>query len=228
MDSKKIILPNGKVVEGDVGKRIIDVIPDDINLLVAKVNDKLLDLTSVIKEDFGEIREATRVKPEEEMIEFTPQIDPTSKKKEPYNILVMINGVGFGTNKGEKFLVPRRLATEVYRLISEVNAVLHAHPFYCVLRSLLDDSDVVTSYTSEGAMFLPEFSFCEGEPGSKELADAVTYAMTKYHTTAVVVRGHGIFCVGRTMDEAYLRCVVAEHECKLWYYRHMVDIHGDS
>ncbi|MHA1469506.1 MAG: hypothetical protein ACTSSP_02960 [Candidatus Asgardarchaeia archaeon] len=56
MDSKKIILPNGKVVEGDVGKRIIDVIPDDINLLVAKVNDKLLDLTSVIKEDFGEIK----------------------------------------------------------------------------------------------------------------------------------------------------------------------------
>ena len=116
----------------------------------------------------------------------------------------------------------------IYRLISEVNAVLHAHPFYCVLRSLLDDSDVVTSYTSEGAMFLPEFSFCEGEPGSQELADAVTYSMTKYHTTAVVVRGHGIFCVGRTMDEAYLRCVVAEHECKLWYYRHMVDIHGDS
>lgn len=69
--------------------------------------------------DFGEIREETKVKTGEKMIEFTPQIDPSSKKKKPYNIFVQINGVGFGTNKGEKFKVPTRLAKEVYRLISE-------------------------------------------------------------------------------------------------------------
>ena len=69
--------------------------------------------------DFGEIRESTKVKLGEEMVVFTPQIDPTSKKKTPYNILVMINGVGFGTNKGEKFNVPKRLVHEVYRLICD-------------------------------------------------------------------------------------------------------------
>ena len=69
--------------------------------------------------DFGEIVEPIRVRPGEEMVEFTPQIDPTSKKKKPYHIFVMIDGVGFGTNKGEKFLVPKRLAAEVYRLINE-------------------------------------------------------------------------------------------------------------
>jgi threonyl-tRNA synthetase len=46
----KIVLPGGKIIEGKIGMRIIDLVKDR-NILVAKVDGKLLDLSSVLEED---------------------------------------------------------------------------------------------------------------------------------------------------------------------------------
>ncbi|MGQ4913744.1 MAG: threonine--tRNA ligase [Candidatus Asgardarchaeia archaeon] len=52
----KIILPNGKEYDCEVGKSIIECIPKNKDFLVAKVNGKkLVDLTAEIKEDFERI-----------------------------------------------------------------------------------------------------------------------------------------------------------------------------
>ncbi len=47
----KIRFPNGKVVEGEIGKKIIDYVGKDRRYLVARIGDKLVDLTSTITED---------------------------------------------------------------------------------------------------------------------------------------------------------------------------------
>ena len=55
VSSKKIILPNGKTIEGEVGKTILEVVHENPKYLVAKTNGKLIDLSSVITNDFGDI-----------------------------------------------------------------------------------------------------------------------------------------------------------------------------
>ncbi|MEM0295363.1 MAG: threonine--tRNA ligase [Candidatus Korarchaeum sp.] len=51
----KVILPDGTLLNAEEGRRIIDVIPKGIGL-VAKASGKLLDLSTVIREELEEIR----------------------------------------------------------------------------------------------------------------------------------------------------------------------------
>ncbi|RLG22891.1 hypothetical protein DRN72_00530 [Methanosarcinales archaeon] len=99
----------------------------------------------------------------------------------------------------------------------DVSSVIHVHPFYCILCSMIFQEDFVESRT-EGRIFLKKIAFCEGKAGSWELANSVVQSLRRFDTTAVVARGHGLFCIGSSIDDAYLRCVVAENECKLWYH----------
>ncbi|MHA1617535.1 MAG: threonine--tRNA ligase [Candidatus Njordarchaeales archaeon] len=49
MSHAQILLPNGEILEGEIGKRIVDIIPRGSGI-VAKVNGKLVDLAEVIRE----------------------------------------------------------------------------------------------------------------------------------------------------------------------------------
>lgn len=106
-----------------------------------------------------------------------------------------------------------RVHREVYKKTAHC-AIVHAHPPAAVALSLLRDE--VHPEDSEGKMFCPVIMVVGGEPGSQEIADSVSDAMSR--SNLVIARGHGTFAAGKTLDEAYILTSLAEHACRvLWY-----------
>jgi L-fuculose-phosphate aldolase len=116
--------------------------------------------------------------------------------------------------------VPPGASTE-YRVHREVykktphRAIVHAHPPASVALSLVRDE--IRPEDSEGIMFCPVIPVVTGEPGSQEVADTVSSALV--HAKLVIARGHGTFAAGETLDEAYLYTSLAEHACRVLYFK---------
>jgi L-fuculose-phosphate aldolase len=111
---------------------------------------------------------------------------------------------------------PEKVSTE-YRVHREIykktphSAVVHAHPPHAVAASLVFDE--IKPEDSEGVLLCPKISVVGGAPGSQEIADNVAGALLG--SNLVVVRGHGTFAAGRTLDEAYIFTSLAEHSCRV-------------
>jgi L-fuculose-phosphate aldolase len=112
--------------------------------------------------------------------------------------------------------IPRNASSEhrvhlaVYRR-SPHEAIVHAHPQAAIGASLVMDR--IVPEDSEGVMFCPEIPVVGGAPGSQELADNVAGVLSG--AKLVIVRGHGTFAAGRTLDEAYQFTSLAEHSCRV-------------
>lgn len=103
-----------------------------------------------------------------------------------------------------------RVHREVYRKTPH-RAIVHAHPPAAVALSLVRDE--ILPEDSEGFMFCPVIPVVSGEPGSQEIADAVSDVLVSLKL--VIARGHGTFAAGKTLDEAYLYTSLAEHACRV-------------
>jgi L-fuculose-phosphate aldolase len=103
-----------------------------------------------------------------------------------------------------------RVHREVYRKTS-YRAIVHAHPPAAIAASLVLDR--IVPEDSEGLMFCPVIPVVTGAPGSQELADNVASALTS--SPLAIVRGHGSFAAGKSLDEAYLYTSLAEHSCRV-------------
>jgi L-fuculose-phosphate aldolase len=90
-------------------------------------------------------------------------------------------------------------------------AIVHAHPPAAIAASLLMDR--IVPEDSEGLMFCPEIPVVKGAPGSQEIADNVAAVLSR--GKLVVVRGHGTFAAGKTLDKAYQLTSLAEHSCRV-------------
>jgi L-fuculose-phosphate aldolase len=107
-----------------------------------------------------------------------------------------------------------RVHREVYRKTPH-RVIVHAHPQAAVALSLVRDE--VRPEDSEGIMFCPVIPVVSGAPGSQEIADTVSDALV--NVKLVIARGHGTFAAGRTLDEAYLYTSLAEHACRVLYFK---------
>ena len=103
-----------------------------------------------------------------------------------------------------------RVHLEVYKQTSH-EAVVHAHPPYAIAASLVMDE--IVPEDSEGRMFCPKIPVVQGAPGSQEIAENVTRSLIS--SKLVIVRGHGTFAAGKTLDEAYLYTSLVEHSCRI-------------
>jgi len=103
-----------------------------------------------------------------------------------------------------------RVHREVYKLTRHL-AIVHAHPPAAIAASLVLDR--IVPEDSEGQMLCPVIPVVTGAPGSQEIADNVAAALLG--TKLVMVRGHGSFAAGNTLDEAYLYTSLAEHACRV-------------
>lgn len=108
---------------------------------------------------------------------------------------------------------------EIYRSTSAL-AVIHAHPPYAVAESLMVRGKNIKPLDCEGLYFLHEIPIVEGEAGSKQLAECVVGALQD--RKGVIVRGHGTFAIGKTLEEAYIVTSMIEHSCKVKYLCSMV------
>jgi len=103
-----------------------------------------------------------------------------------------------------------RVHIAVYKQ-STYQAIVHAHPQAAIAASLV--MDTIIPEDSEGRMFCPEIPVVSGAPGSQEIADNVASALS--NAKMVIVRGHGTFAAGKTLDEAYQFTSLAEHSCRV-------------
>jgi L-fuculose-phosphate aldolase len=103
-----------------------------------------------------------------------------------------------------------RVHREIYAR-TDAQALVHAHPSYAVSASLMACSDQLTPIDSEGKMFAPMIPIVTGEPGTQELAARVCDALM--HAQGCIAKGHGTFCIGETLEQAYLVSSLIEHSC---------------
>jgi L-fuculose-phosphate aldolase len=103
----------------------------------------------------------------------------------------------------------------IYKHISAL-AIMHVHPAFAVIESMLIDTESIVPINIEGEHFLHEIPLVKGAPGTAELADNVAHALIGHK--GVIVTGHGTFAIGNTLDEAYFITALIEQSCKLKYY----------
>ena len=103
-----------------------------------------------------------------------------------------------------------RVHLEVYRKTG-YEAVVHAHPPHAIAASLVLDE--IIPEDSEGKMLCPTIPVVQGAPGSQEIAEHVSCALLS--SKLVIVRGHGTFAAGKSLDEAYVYTSLAEHSCRV-------------
>ncbi len=95
-------------------------------------------------------------------------------------------------------------------------SVIHAHPFFSVIESMLVESEPIVPINIEGEYFLHEIPVVKGASGSQELADNAAQALGSHK--GVIVYGHGTFAAGKTLEEAYFVTALVEQSCKMKYY----------
>jgi L-fuculose-phosphate aldolase len=100
----------------------------------------------------------------------------------------------------------------IYRTTSAL-AVVHAHPRITVALSLFRDE--IIPLDSEGGLLLGRVPVVTARvpSGSPEVAEAVAQALAKQ--PVVVVRRHGSFAIGQTLEEAFQRTAVLEEACEI-------------
>ncbi|MEN3009084.1 class II aldolase/adducin family protein [Pseudothermotoga sp.] len=106
-----------------------------------------------------------------------------------------------------------RLHLEIYRNFPDVNAIVHAHPIYCGVLSILRlplpaVNETMLMYTN----FVPvsDYANC----GTEELAKNVVSAMKQ--SKAVIMANHGLVCAGSSLKQAFDMCETIER-CAMMY-----------
>jgi L-fuculose-phosphate aldolase len=114
--------------------------------------------------------------------------------------------------------------TDVHRAIynsTSALAIVHAHPPYSIVCSLLNDE--IMPMDAEGEYMLHKIPVVVVErlSGSKELETRVTETLQAYK--GLIVRGHGTFAIGKLLEEAYHVTCMIEATCTI---RYLVDLTG--
>jgi L-fuculose-phosphate aldolase len=113
-----------------------------------------------------------------------------------------------------------RVHREVYRKTRH-DAVVHAHPVHAVAASLVYDE--ILPRDSESELLCPVIPVVNGRPGSDDLARVVSDTLCL--SRLVLVRGHGTFAAGKTLDEAYILTSLAEHACRVLWLSEYLTVH---
>lgn len=131
---------------------------------------------------------------------------------EPSDIPVL-NLEGNIVEGSRKPSVEFRLHLEIYKNFPDINAVVHTHPIYCGVLSLLRIplpavNETMLMYTG----FVPVSDYANS--GTEELARNVVSAMKQ--SKAVIMANHGLVCAGDSLKQAFDMCETLER-CAMMY-----------
>ncbi|KNZ69620.1 class II aldolase/adducin family protein [Thermincola ferriacetica] len=117
----------------------------------------------------------------------------------------------------EHNLVSREIGVHraVY-LHTSAQALVHAHPIFATALSLVEDE--IEPIDAEGKYYLKKVPVLTVREtiGSAEVAEKLPLLLRE--NKIVVVKGHGTFAGGKTLEEAYQWTTSLEHACKILYY----------
>jgi len=124
--------------------------------------------------------------------------------------------------------IPREstIYTEIFKARPDVNAVVHSHAPMCVALSLADKTVGcvhMQSYRFEsGVPIYPRPIYILDEAEGADLARALDQA------SAVLIKGHGIVTVGKTIDEASMTALYMERTAKIQAVAHLLGFAGPT
>jgi L-fuculose-phosphate aldolase len=100
-------------------------------------------------------------------------------------------------------------------------AVAHAHPRTAVAMSL--SRDEIVPIDNEGSYLLKKIPVVAVEmaSGSPQMADTIAQALQEYKV--VMLRGHGSFATGQTLDEAFQWTSALEECCQIILAARLID-----
>ncbi len=103
-----------------------------------------------------------------------------------------------------------------YRVRSDIRALIHTHPTFCVVWSLL--SRVFPQETVGARETLGTVAWTSYHPtGSAQLAE-VCADQFRYGTNVVLMECHGLSAIGTTLEEAFVLTDQAEEAARVAYF----------
>jgi len=99
-------------------------------------------------------------------------------------------------------------------------AIVHCHPPIATALSLLRNE--IIPIDVEGRLALPKIPVlkCRKATASKELEENLPPLLGKYHSA--IIKGHGLFSVGQSLEEAFHYATLTEYIAKILYYTEII------
>jgi len=135
-----------------------------------------------------------------------------NSKETDYNKIDIKTGKTACIKKPCSVEVPMHLAC--YKARPDIRAVVHIHPVYGTILSMLIKKLGFVSYELMCALSTKVPVIGYKKSGSMELARAVGNMIKKHN--AVLLKNHGAIVVGHSLREAFERSVVLERACKIY------------
>ena len=114
--------------------------------------------------------------------------------------------------------------TEIFKARPDVNAAVHSHAPMCVALSLADQPVSCVHMQSfrfgEGVPIYPKPIYILDEAEGADLAHALGEA------AGIMIKGHGIVTVGKTVDEACMNALYMERTAKIQAIAHLLGFSG--
>jgi len=103
----------------------------------------------------------------------------------------------------------------LYHALPDIGAVVHTHSLYTTLLSLTQD--VIEPLDSESKYFIPRVPVLDVKEtiASDEVAQLLPDLIASTGCPVAVVRGHGPFAVGETLEDAWHWVSILEHSSKM-------------
>jgi L-fuculose-phosphate aldolase len=133
--------------------------------------------------------------------------------------------IGVGRRVRQRPFLPSseyRMHILCYQGRSDIRALIHTHPVFCValsskinpVRNIRSARLKSKSLANTGGRIrvIPYI-----QPGTLKLAQAVSRVVKQ--DNAVILARHGLVCVGRSLEQAFLRCQTIERACLIHILR---------
>jgi L-fuculose-phosphate aldolase len=111
--------------------------------------------------------------------------------------------------------------TPVHRSIynaSDARAIVHAHPIHTIALAQISNGDHIRPIHNEGLVGLQWIPIVDTTvPGEDSGEESSTIAMALSESCSVVVRNHGAFTVGNSLEQALYKMLLLEDTCHIGF-----------
>jgi L-fuculose-phosphate aldolase len=98
----------------------------------------------------------------------------------------------------------------------EALAIVHAHPIHAIALAQISCDDHILPIHNEGLAGLKRIPILDTSvPGLDIGEEPTAIAAALRQSCSVVVRGHGAFAIGRSLDQAFYRMLLLEDTCQI-------------
>ncbi len=127
----------------------------------------------------------------------------------------IVNVSIFGEHPNLKFASMETIVHRAIYQTNNYNSIIHSHPVYAITLSLLLDSFIPID--SEGKFVLGKIPILsvKNSIASEEVASGIKNLYTD--NKVVIVRSHGVFAVGDSLEKAFYYTTVLENSAKIFY-----------